>query len=493
VTPLVARLRPIVAGWPAVLRRHWWFVAVLSVGTTLRALAWAAYQPALFYSDSLSYLANTHRVPDAGWHPPGYPWFLDAVLIDRHIAIVTAVQHLMILGDGIVIYLLLIRFGCSRIVATLACAPVLLDAYQVQIEQYILSEALFETLLVAAIAIALWPTREGVRPVRAWRTAVVALLIGLSVLVRLDAVGLIVPLLGWLVWTIRRQRAGWLLRPLLAISLGLGLPVAILLGLRGSSGGGVSITGSGPIWLYSRVASFANCPHDDIPADERVLCPTQPLGQRPGPVWFQDMINAPEWVYVNRHPKNQHVVEAFAKRVIRHQPLDYLHAVFADFSQQFRPTRAQTPNGPEVRSWQFRLTLTPVDPTKPTPQSVVALFGTGHARINLGIARVLRDYQRDAYLPGPVMGLLLLFGAVVLVVRRRHPLAPALLLVLVSGVVVVLVATATVLFSWRYMLPTLVLYPPAGAIAWVAMRTPAGRESALGAIRRAAARKIMVG
>jgi hypothetical protein len=69
-----------------------------------------------------------------------------------------------------------------------------------------------------------------------------------------------------------------------------------------------------------------------------------------------------------------------------------------------------------------------------------------------------------------VMALLLAFSFVALVVRRRQPLAPALFLVLSCAVVTVLTATATVLFSWRYVLPTLALYPPAGALAWTMLR-----------------------
>ena len=124
-----------------------------------------------------------------------------------------------------------------------------------------------------------------------------------------------------------------------------------------------------------------------------------------------------------------------------------------------------------MRSWQFRLTLAPVDPTKPRPQQMVDYYGTGQARIDVGIARVLHDYQRFVYLPGPVSAVILLCGLVVLVVRRRNPLAPALLLVLGCAVLTVLTATATVLFSWRYMLPTLVFYPPAGALGWTMLRT----------------------
>jgi hypothetical protein len=449
-----------------VVRRHWLFATVLTLGTTLRVLAWVAYQPALFYSDSVNYLDNTHRVPNTGWHPLGYPIFLDLFLIGRHLALVTAVQHLLVLADAIVIYVLLQRLGCGRIVAALAATPPLLDAYQVQIEQYILSEALFESLLVAAVAIALWPRRGGTRTLSAWRVAATGLILGLSVLVRLDAIGLCVPLAGWVIWATRRSRPprAWL--PILAAGLAFALPVVFLVGLREGNGNGASITGMGPNWIYGRVAPFANCPHDDLPAIEKALCPTQPLGHRPGPVWFQDSAAAPEWQFLDAHPHDTAPIEDFARHVIVHQPLDYIQAVTTDFAQQFRPTRAQFPNGPEVLSWQFRPTLTPVDPTKPEPQSMVSQFGTGQARINVGIARALRDYQRYGYLPGPVLALLLIAGVVVLVIKRRHPLAPALLLLLTGAVMVVLVATATVLFSWRYMLPTLFLYPPAAALAW---------------------------
>jgi hypothetical protein len=101
---------------------------------------------------------------------------------------------------------------------------------------------------------------------------------------------------------------------------------------------------------------------------------------------------------------------------------------------------------------------------------MVDRYGKGLARINVGIARVLRDYQRYVFVPGPVMALLLLMGAFALTIRRRHPLAPALLFIVLSGIVSVLFATATVLFSWRYMLPTLLFYPPAGALAWTMLR-----------------------
>jgi hypothetical protein len=453
------------------VRRHWAFVIVASLGATLRALAWAAYQPALFYPDSVNYLENTHRVPNVSWHPPGYAWLLDLLLIGHHLAVVTAVQHLLVIADAVLIYVLLQRLGAGRIVATLATAPLLLDAYQVQIEQYVLSEALFESLLAAAVAIALWPSREWRSTLSARRAGAVALLLGALVLVRIDALGLVVALVGWLVWWALRYGIVRSWRPIATAVVALALPLVALFGMRGVVVEGTPFSGMNAIWFYSRVATFADCAHDSIPANERSLCPTQPIGGRPGPIWFQDSPSAPEVQYLAIHHGDTATVKAFARRVVLHQPLDYLRAVDADFAEQFRPTRAQTPDGPEVRSWLFRDTLTPVDPSKPVPQTMVSAFGTGHARIDVGIARALGDYQRFGYLPGPVIALLALGSLVALVVRRRHPLAPGLLFVLLSAVMTVLVATATVLFSWRYMLPTLLLYPLAGAIAWTMVRS----------------------
>ena len=60
---------------------------------------------------------------------------------------------------AVVLYVLLLRRGVSRWLAALAIAPVLLDAYQLQIEQTIMPDVWFEALIVAGLAILLWPPR----------------------------------------------------------------------------------------------------------------------------------------------------------------------------------------------------------------------------------------------------------------------------------------------------------------------------------------------
>jgi hypothetical protein len=80
------------------------------------------------------------------------------MLDTRHeLAAVPVVPHPIGLAIAGLIYALLLRLGVRRWAAALAAAPILLDAYQLRFEQYVLSEALFELFLIAGCA-ALPPT-----------------------------------------------------------------------------------------------------------------------------------------------------------------------------------------------------------------------------------------------------------------------------------------------------------------------------------------------
>ena len=72
---------------------------------------------------------------------------------------VAAVQHLLGLGMAVALYVLLLRRGSPRWLAALATAPVLLDAYQLQMEQTVMPDVLFEAPLVAGLAALLWRPR----------------------------------------------------------------------------------------------------------------------------------------------------------------------------------------------------------------------------------------------------------------------------------------------------------------------------------------------
>src|SRR6266540_4182550 len=164
----------------AAARRHWLILAILAPAIALRVLAQLAYKPLLLYIDSYVYLANLHRLDPTGDYPIGYPLFLRPLLWLGNLAVVAAIQHLLGLAMGVTIYLLLQRWGVRRWLAALAAAPVLLDAYQVQIEHNLMADTLLMAMLVAVVAVLTWRPRPGFVA-----AAVAGLLLGAAVVVRL--------------------------------------------------------------------------------------------------------------------------------------------------------------------------------------------------------------------------------------------------------------------------------------------------------------------
>src|SRR5580700_1158866 len=76
---------------------------------------------------------------------------------------------------GVAIYALLLRRGAPRWLAALAAAPVLLDAYELQIEQTVMPDVWLEALIVAGLALLLWRPRTPL-----WMLAAAGATLGLS-------------------------------------------------------------------------------------------------------------------------------------------------------------------------------------------------------------------------------------------------------------------------------------------------------------------------
>ena len=123
---------------------------MLCPGIVLRVLAVVSYRPALFYIDTIRYLYNS-----GGNDPVGYRLPLKIILAVGGFNAVAIVQHLLGLAMAVALYLLLVRAGTARWLAAIAAAPVLLDAYQIQMEQMILPDVWLEALIVAGIAVLL--------------------------------------------------------------------------------------------------------------------------------------------------------------------------------------------------------------------------------------------------------------------------------------------------------------------------------------------------
>lgn len=149
---LLARFSAWLGSSAQVLRSHWLVTVLLSAGLVLRVLAQIAYHPALIYVDSLKFLYGEYP----GSEPLGYTALLRLVLLAGGLGLVTALQHLLALAMAAALYAVLVRRGLPRWLAAIAVAPVLLDAYQLQMEQMIMADTLFEALFVAGLAVLLW-------------------------------------------------------------------------------------------------------------------------------------------------------------------------------------------------------------------------------------------------------------------------------------------------------------------------------------------------
>jgi hypothetical protein len=427
---------------PSLLRRHWLFTIVAAGAVAVRAVVMLGFPPAMWFNDSYQYVftAITHRVSTA--RPAGYPAFLVLLKPLHSFAVVAGAQHLMGLAMGVGIYAVLRRRGLPAWGASLAAVPVLYDAYQLQLEQQIMSDALFMALTTAAVLLLCWNDRLGVR------VAVAAgLLIGLATIVRSVGIPLLVvvgvSLLAW--------RVGW--RPLVAL-LGAGaVPIAGYMLVFYTQHGQFAMSYSSGTFLYGRVMPFADCAVIKPPPSLAKLCDPRPAAQRPIATEYIWRKENPLWQYRQGlfAPRVNARAQAFAVMAITAQPLDYLRAVNADFWRSFTWTRTLSYDWltdhlyifsippPKIRYPRYLPTLRAYQPGLTQPHAVEPF------------ARLARAYQRQIYLRGTLLGLILLAGLAGLIARWRSWGGIALLPWLVAMLLLVLPVVVAD-FDYRYLL-----------------------------------------
>src|SRR5207244_7932340 len=153
-------------GLAARARRHWLFGLVLVAALVVRILTALAFRPIMWFGgDSASYLATGVRlIPDPS-RVGGYGFLLWVLKPLHSFALVAAVQHLMGLAMGVLVYLLARRFGLPAWAATLATLPVLFDAYELQLEADAVPDIPFGFLVLLALYLLMRATGER-RPAR---------------------------------------------------------------------------------------------------------------------------------------------------------------------------------------------------------------------------------------------------------------------------------------------------------------------------------------
>jgi hypothetical protein len=462
--------------WPA-LRGHWVIAVLLLAGLVLRVLAMVAYRPVLFYIDSTKYLYHA-----AGNDPVGYRVPLRLILLVGNLDTVAAVQHLLGLAMAVVIYAVLVRRGSPRWLAALAAAPVLLDAYELQIEQTLMPDVWLEALIVAGLALLLWRTRPAL-----WMIAAAGVVLGLSATVAQVGECLVLPAVIYLLVSAGGWRRAVSRAALMCVAFA--VPILAYMSIAAAVTGHFWLSNTGTNGLYGRVAMAADCPALHVPAAERALCPTPAQKAALGDDGLEHNPSSPRFQTHLPHAAASHEASAFTRAVLDQQPMNVLRAFGTDTLKLFAVDRVTDPGDTPIYRWQFQTRYPYFTPhaTKPEVGSAIAQFGGGAPVVVAPLASFLRGYQlHGGYTPGPlylVAVLAGLFGSLALAgwrpARRKaaraaggdrgaRGLALACLLFFVTGVVVLLVSDVFE-FSWRYQLPALVTLPPAGALGLVIM------------------------
>ncbi|GAA0388570.1 hypothetical protein Acor_54040 [Acrocarpospora corrugata] len=433
-------------------RRHQWFVGVAAVGVLLRLGAMLGYRPALWFPDSYSYVVTAMRPRPDLVRPAGYSMFLRLLEPLHSFAAVTFVQHALGVATGVLVYLAVRRW--KPWVGALAAAPVLLDAYQVELEHLLVSDTLFMFL----ITLAGW---LGIGRLDRRRALAIGLVLAAATLTR--TIGLpLIAVFGFFLFRYGGLRA-------VAIMLaGALLPVAAYAGWFYATYQRAGLVGSNGVFLYVRTMTFADCAVMRPPPDVAALCDPRPPGERPPPQFYawdpeSPLVKLPGITFTS---ETDALAQRFALLAIRSQPVDYAASLLTELARTFTPGRPIYPD-PEVYAYYEFPARTP-----PPPERYVATVGATYAeqyergpiatRLADPYATWLRAYQGVAALPGPLVLLLALAPPIAARARRggdRWGLPWALSWTLL------VVPVATAVFDYRYVLPAVPLACMAAALS----------------------------
>jgi hypothetical protein len=478
-----AGFRPVRAALVAVPREHALFCSVLLVAVIARVIVVLGYPPALWLEDSLFYVRAALRPSPDRVRPVGYSFFLASLQPFHSVWLVTAMQAIMGLAMGIAVYALLRRHRVAGWAATLAAVPVLLSAYELQLEHFVLSDTLFGLLNTVAVVLVLW---RPVPPV--WVCALAGLVLAWAVLDREQGLLLAIPFgLCLCAQLARRVSLPRLLAAITAMWVALAVPVAAYGWWFDRVNGSYGLTSSTGVFLYSRVSSFAECSVMKPPADERWLCIPAPPAKRRDPNFYAWYATSP----INVRPPGGSEVDArvnslamnFAVRAIEAQPAAYLKAVWLSMTENFEPQLTDSAAWFSQRNYEFPAAAPPrslrvfaaANRELPYYRDCYAYNGgrDPSTRMVRPFAGWIRAYQRFVILPGPLLALIVLAGLAGIAVAWRRWGGPALLPWL-TGTVLVVTPAATTDYGARYLLASIPAFCIAAAIGvkdisdWVA-------------------------
>jgi hypothetical protein len=433
-----------------VAREHGLFAGVLLVAAVVRLVAMLAYPGPLVYPDSLVYAEYARLMVPGQLRPLGYSAMLRALDPFHSIALVLVIQHLMGLTMAVLGYALLRRYRLPGWGATLAMVPVLLSAYAIQMEHFLLSDTLFAfPVMIAVVAMTWW------REPPLWACALAGLLLAAAALVRTQGTPLLIVFVIYLLI----RFAGWrTIASIAVICVACAFPLGAYATWFDSVHGSFNLTTSDGAFLYAEASTFADCAKIHPPADERFLCLNVPVSKRYGTAVLylfatDPLRNLSGGMAGNRADK---IGLDFALRAISAQPLDYLRAAGENFAETFALHSGHSPHG-SIPWAAAQSELDYMFPATPAQQAflhaaeTLRLYGlSADLRVVHPYSTFILAYQRYVVLSGPLLGAIALIGLAGLIASWRRRGGGALLPWL-TGISLLLIPAA-ILFDVRFII-----------------------------------------
>ena len=438
--------------WRGFVREHWLICGILLAGTVVRILALLAYPPAFWFPDSLPYIQAAVQPAPYSIRPIGYSFLLLMLEPAHSVLLVVAVQHLMGLVMAALTYVLLRRHRLPAWGSALAAIPVAASAYAVQIEHFILSDAFFGLLATSAIALMLWRPRP-----RVWVCCVIGVLLAWAALDRSQGMLLIAPFVLYL--AVARLGLKRFLISAGTMCVAFLVPVLAYCAWYDHTYGSFEITTSTGAFLYSRVATFAECSVDKPPADERWLCLSTPVSKREYAAWYvwapqSPLAHGPAWEFSSQVNS---LATSFAVRAIMAQPVTYVRVVWDATVETFLP---EQDTNKSQGQYMFPATVPPSLSAIAAKNGEAISYGlrynggaSPNTRLVQPYASWMAFYQRKFALPGPLIGVIALLGLIGAVMARRR-CGPALLAWL-TGAVLIVTPAATADYDARYVVASI--------------------------------------
>jgi hypothetical protein len=446
-----------------VLREHWLFALVFAAAVLVRLGIVLTFWPALYYiGDSFAYTETAFEHTFVGFdpvHPSGYPLLIEILsLPGRSLVTIVVAQHVAGLATGVLVYLLLLRLGLHHAVAAVAAGVVLLNSWQVVLEQHVLAEAFFTLALMGSVYLVL--TRRS-----AGATAASGFLLGFSALLRV--IGLAAAPV-WLVWVAWKQR---LSRALALGTAALVLPVVIYASVHAGAGRGFSLTEWDGWLLYGRVAGFTDCTGARIPPGSERLCQSKDererlrrFGWTPSNYVFSP--GSPAVRVYGYTPGSNAALRRFAVDIIRAHPVTYLRTVGSDASWAFRPNAGFLGMDPGIFLHEQHESMRIVSENP----NVRRFFG-GYQLRSYGPRDAVVWYNREIRAPRPFLGALLFAALLTLVLasvgrgRWELPHQAESTFLAAMSLALWIGAVAVAQLNLRFLVPTLPMLVCAGALA----------------------------